>query len=136
MPKHTAVNGATPGRVAGGVVAEEQATMHQVAPTFSPFTATPDDVSALLDKPGGARLIGAVVGAQQLHANRAFSEVIEARRRRGRPLGSVQAVTKEAVKLRLDADVMPALRATGDGWQTRINDTLRASRVLAGRISD
>ena len=63
-------------------------------------------------------------------------EVIEARRRRGRPLGSVQAVTKEAVKLRVDADVMAALRATGDGRQTRINDTLRASMVLAGRIND
>jgi uncharacterized protein (DUF4415 family) len=43
-------------------------------------------------------------------------------RRRGRPVGSTQAVTKEAVKLRLDADLLPALRATGDGWQTRVND--------------
>jgi uncharacterized protein (DUF4415 family) len=55
-------------------------------------------------------------------------------RRRGRPLGSVQAVTKEPVKIRLDADVLAALRATGDGWQTRINDTLRASLQLAGRV--
>ena len=51
--------------------------------------------------------------------------------RRGRPKA---AVTKEAVKLRLDADVLAALRATGDGWQTRINDTLRASLHLAGRV--
>ena len=43
-------------------------------------------------------------------------------------------VTKEAVKLRLDADVLAALRASGDGWQTRINDTLRASLHLAGRV--
>ena len=55
-------------------------------------------------------------------------------RRRGRPVGSVQAVTKEPVKIRLDADVLAALRATGDGWQTRINDTLRASLQLAGRV--
>ncbi|TFL15130.1 hypothetical protein CSC67_05845 [Pusillimonas caeni] len=48
-----------------------------------------------------------------------------AARRRGRPVGSTQAVTKEAVKIRLDADVLAALRASGDGWQTRINDTLR-----------
>jgi len=54
-------------------------------------------------------------------------------RRRGRPAGSVQAVTKEAVKLRLDADLLAALRATGDGWQTRINDALRASMQLAGK---
>jgi uncharacterized protein (DUF4415 family) len=55
-------------------------------------------------------------------------------RRRGRPAGSVAAVTKEPVKIRLDPDVLAALRATGDGWQTRINDMLRASLVLAGRL--
>jgi uncharacterized protein (DUF4415 family) len=49
-------------------------------------------------------------------------------------VGSVQATTKEAVKLRLDADVLAALRASGDGWQTRVNDTLRASLHLAGRV--
>ncbi|CAM5183683.1 hypothetical protein CDEF62S_04659 [Castellaniella defragrans] len=55
-------------------------------------------------------------------------------KRRGRPVGSTQAVTKEAVKLRLDADVLAALRASGDGWQTRINDTLRASLTLGGKV--
>jgi len=55
-------------------------------------------------------------------------------RRRGRPVGSSQAVTKEPVKIRLDADVLAALRATGDGWQTRLNETLRASLHLAGRV--
>jgi uncharacterized protein (DUF4415 family) len=55
-------------------------------------------------------------------------------RRRGRPKGSRQEVTKEAVKIRLDADVMAALRASGDGWQTRINDALRASLALGGKI--
>ena len=50
---------------------------------------------------------------------------------RGRPKS---ASTKEPVKLRLDADVLAALRATGEGWQTRINDTLRASLKLAGRV--
>ncbi|RKJ96630.1 BrnA antitoxin family protein [Alicycliphilus denitrificans] len=51
--------------------------------------------------------------------------------RRGRPKA---AATKEPVKLRLDADVLTALRATGDGWQTRINEMLRASLHLAGRV--
>ena len=50
---------------------------------------------------------------------------------RGRPKA---AVTKEPVKLRLDADVLAALRASGEGWQTRINDALRASLKLAGRV--
>jgi uncharacterized protein (DUF4415 family) len=55
-------------------------------------------------------------------------------RGRGRPVGSKQARTKEAVKIRLDADVLAALRASGDGWQTRINDTLRASLALSGKL--
>ena len=50
---------------------------------------------------------------------------------RGRPKA---AVTKQAVKIRLDADVLAALRASGEGWQTRINETLRASLKLAGRV--
>ena len=50
---------------------------------------------------------------------------------RGRPKSTS---TKEPVKLRLDADVLAALRASGDGWQTRINETLRAALKMAGRI--
>jgi uncharacterized protein (DUF4415 family) len=53
-------------------------------------------------------------------------------KRRGRPKADA---VKEPVKIRLDADVLAALRATGDGWQTRINDTLRASLTLAGRLT-
>ena len=53
-----------------------------------------------------------------------------------KPRGRPRAVsTKEPVKLRLDADVVAALRASGDGWQTRINDSLRASLVLAGKLA-
>jgi uncharacterized protein (DUF4415 family) len=55
-------------------------------------------------------------------------------RRRGRPKGSKQEVTKESVTIRLDADVTAAPRASGDGWQTRINDALRASLALGGQI--
>ena len=43
--------------------------------------------------------------------------------RRGRPLGSG---TKTQVTLRLDADVVDKFRASGDGWQTRINDALKS----------
>lgn len=42
--------------------------------------------------------------------------------RRGRPS---QAVTKVAVKLRLDRDVIAAFKVDGPGWQTRINQALR-----------
>ncbi len=51
---------------------------------------------------------------------------------RGRPKA---ATTKEPVKIRLDADVVAALRESGEGWQTRVNDTLRASLTLAGRLA-
>jgi uncharacterized protein (DUF4415 family) len=47
--------------------------------------------------------------------------------RRGRPpLDS----PKQAVNLRLDADVLAAYRKTGVGWQTRINEDLRKARKL------
>ena len=40
---------------------------------------------------------------------------------------------KEAVKLRIDHDVLAAYRNTGSGWQTRINADLRkAAKKLAG----
>ena len=61
-------------------------------------------------------------------------EQIRARRKAGRPPGSTQAVTKKPVQIRLDADVLQALRATGEGWQTRVNDTLRANLLLAGKL--
>jgi uncharacterized protein (DUF4415 family) len=53
--------------------------------------------------------------------------------RRGRPVGSVATVTKSPVKLRLDPDVLAALRATGKGWQTRVNALLREA-VGNGRL--
>lgn len=37
---------------------------------------------------------------------------------------------KKAIKLRLDPDVLDYFRATGPGWQTRINETLRRSAKL------
>jgi uncharacterized protein (DUF4415 family) len=43
------------------------------------------------------------------------------KRGRGRPK---VAHPKESITLRLDHDVVEAFRATGEGWHTRINDTL------------
>jgi uncharacterized protein (DUF4415 family) len=48
--------------------------------------------------------------------------------RRGRPKADV---TKTPVKLRLDPDVLAVLRATGDGWQTRVNRILRERFALS-----
>ena len=49
-------------------------------------------------------------------------EMIAGYRARGRP---VQASTKQPVKLRLDPDLLAALRASGRGWQTQVNALLR-----------
>ncbi|MGT2515642.1 BrnA antitoxin family protein [Sphingomonas panni] len=48
----------------------------------------------------------------------------------GRPAGSVTS-NKQQVTLRLDRDVLERFRATGAGWQSRVNDALRdaASRI-------
>ncbi|MFN3657677.1 MAG: BrnA antitoxin family protein [Pseudolabrys sp.] len=46
---------------------------------------------------------------------------------RGRPKA---AVTKDAISLRLDRDVIAHFRRTGRGWQSRINETLRKAAKL------
>jgi uncharacterized protein (DUF4415 family) len=42
--------------------------------------------------------------------------------KRGRPKADV---TKVAIKLRVDPDVIERYRASGPGWQTKMNDALR-----------
>lgn len=44
-------------------------------------------------------------------------------RRPGRPLGSG---VKTQVTLRLDTEVVEKFKASGDGWQTRINEALKS----------
>lgn len=45
--------------------------------------------------------------------------------RPGRPAGS----KKRAVSIRLDEDVLEKFKATGPGWQSRINEALKRARV-------
>ena len=47
--------------------------------------------------------------------------------RRGRPIGSGSG--KQAISIRLDPDVIAKFKATGPGWQGRINEALRRARV-------
>jgi uncharacterized protein (DUF4415 family) len=61
-------------------------------------------------------------------ARQAIPHIIAAVRQRGRPRGE----NKTLITLRLDKDLIAALRAGGDGWQTRINDLLRAAVGLRG----
>jgi len=55
---------------------------------------------------------------------------VEATRRRGRP---PLEHPKEQINIRLSAQVLAAFRATGKGWQTRIDDLLREA-VAAGKV--
>ncbi|MEB0140434.1 MULTISPECIES: BrnA antitoxin family protein [unclassified Undibacterium] len=51
-------------------------------------------------------------------------------RRRGRPVGSVKLAPKVATTIRFDQDVLVALKASGRGWQTRVNEAMREWLVL------
>lgn len=42
-----------------------------------------------------------------------------------RTRGKQKAPTKERISVRLDSDLTAHFRASGNGWQTRLNDTLR-----------
>ena len=52
----------------------------------------------------------------------ALPVTLQAKLRRGRPQASV---TKERITRRLSPDVVDALRATGSGWQTRMDAALK-----------
>jgi len=54
-------------------------------------------------------------------------------RKRGRPVGAVATTRKVSTTIRLGEDVLTYLRATGRGWQTRIDALIREA-VAAGRV--
>jgi uncharacterized protein (DUF4415 family) len=51
---------------------------------------------------------------------------VQSQLKRGRPLGSGQ---KTQVTLRIDTEVLNKFKATGAGWQSRINKALKGSKV-------
>lgn len=56
-----------------------------------------------------------------------FPELAESiRRARGRPAIDTP---KQQISLRLDPDVIEKFKATGKGWQSRINDVLKAAKL-------
>lgn len=61
----------------------------------------------------------------------AMPELVEAmRKRRARERGPQKAPTKEQIALRVDRDVLDSYRASGPGWQRRMNDVLRKGAGL------
>lgn len=57
--------------------------------------------------------------ASEIHPPHVVAALVRSR-------GPQQASTKQQVTLRLDKDILAKFRATGPGWQSRINDALRA----------
>ena len=49
-----------------------------------------------------------------------------------RKRGAQRAPTKRLISLRLDQDVIERFRATGPGWQARMNEALRAAMPAEG----
>jgi uncharacterized protein (DUF4415 family) len=85
-----------------------------------------------LNKPGAKRSLQMPTPAEDaaIHAGIALDpntyelgEMEFKQLKRGRPLGSG---SKVQVTLRLDADVLAQFKASGAGWQTRINDALKS----------
>lgn len=52
-------------------------------------------------------------------------------RKRGRPAGSGK---KEQITVRFDTEVINAFRASGDGWQVRMNEALREWLKSHGKV--
>lgn len=80
-------------------------------------------MSKKLIRPSDAEDAQITAAALADHDNQPLTdaELLQFRRGRGRPIGSG---TKEQVTLRLDTQILEKFRATGNGWQTRINDAL------------
>src|SRR5687767_8297792 len=73
---------------------------------------------------------------EEIRTAKPFVEVfpdLAAAIKRGR--GPQKAPTKRLVSLRLDPDVLAKWRATGRGWQRRMNDTLAAHAPRPGARS-
>ncbi|WP_374249579.1 BrnA antitoxin family protein [Thermomonas sp.] len=85
----------------------------------------PDDVPVWTEKEFSDPKGEWRIGDQLVTREEARAEL--AKRGRGRPKSEA---AKVAVKLRLDPDLLAVLRATGDGWQTRVNRILRERFAL------
>ena len=57
-----------------------------------------------------------------------------AARKRGRPAGTVKTGAKVSTTIRFDPDLLAALKASGAGWQTRVNEVLREA-VRRGKLT-
>jgi len=80
----------------------------------------------LIEMPSAAEDAAITQAAMSDDDNRPLGDdewkTVEPMLRRGRP---VAAVTKERITIRLSRDVVQRFRASGDGWQTRVDSALK-----------
>ena len=99
--------------------------------TRKKFPASPADWEALIAAaPGKDRALTAKEEAAMANAvvvkNGGYAAVrtaLAAKRKRGQR-GPQQAPTKQLVSVRFSPEVLEYFKATGTGWQTRLNDAL------------
>jgi uncharacterized protein (DUF4415 family) len=82
----------------------------------------------LTDAEGEARELTAEDFRHMRPTAEVLPELVELWRKRGER-GPQKTPTKQQVTLRLDRDVIDRFRATGAGWQGRINEALRKAKV-------
>jgi uncharacterized protein (DUF4415 family) len=82
----------------------------------------------LTDKDGEVRELTADDFRHFRPTSEVLPELVKLWRKRGER-GPQKAPTKKQVTLRLDKDVVDRFRATGAGWQSRMNEALRKARV-------
>jgi uncharacterized protein (DUF4415 family) len=84
----------------------------------------PDDLPPLTDEDGEVRELTAEDFKHFRPMREVFPELVEAFERARGQRGPQKAPVKDRVGLRLDHGVVEYFRATGAGWQSRINDIL------------
>jgi len=96
--------------------------MNESKPDTPSTWVDPDDAPDMSD----ANLDGAVwqVGGRVVTPEEGMAAMRMAVTR-GRPVGTTKANAKQAVTVRYSPEVLAAFRATGAGWQSRMNEALR-----------
>lgn len=87
-------------------------------------------VGTIIPTPEEDAAIAAGIAADPDTHELSSAQIAQMRPLRGRPR---VARPKSALTMRVDADVLDAIKASGPGWQTRINDLLKDA-VRRGRV--
>jgi uncharacterized protein (DUF4415 family) len=94
----------------------------------------PEDQAPLTDEDGEVRELTEENFFRHARPTREiFPEIVEAFEKMRGQRGPQKTPTKERIGLRLDRDVVAHFRATGPGWQSRINKVLADHIKSAGK---